>query len=146
MIYWSVGYMFYDFFAMAYYGLLDKAMTFHHWLCIFGMSYPLTYGMSANYIVMGMFVAEISNPPMHIKGILRVYGSRYTKCYEAMEISFLMLYIFGRILNGTSLVWLTCTCKDNAYIVKASSIGLLIQSYIFVPQMIGILKKRYNEI
>ena len=110
LIYWSVGYMLYDFFAMTYYGLLDKAMTFHHWICIIGMSYPLTYGMSANYIVMGMFVAEVSNPAMNIKIILRLYGFRYTKAYETAELAFLVIYIFGRILNGTSLVWLTCRC------------------------------------
>jgi hypothetical protein len=118
--------MFYDFIAMAYYGLLDKAMSIHHLICIIGMSYPLTYNMSANYIVMGMFVAECSNPAMHIKGILRHYGMRYTKAYEFWEITFLSLYVFGRILNGTSLVWLTCMCKENSVIVKIASLGLLI--------------------
>jgi hypothetical protein len=126
MIYCAVGYFLYDFFAMAYYGLLDRTMTIHHWICIFGMSYPLTYNMSANYIVMGMFVAECSNPAMHTRQILRHYGLRYSKAYESMEITFLMLYVFGRILNGTSLVWLTCRCHENAFIVKLCSVGLLL--------------------
>ena len=51
LIYTAVGYFIYDFTAMAYYGLLDKAMSFHHWTCIIGMSLPLTYGMSGNYVV-----------------------------------------------------------------------------------------------
>lgn len=38
LIYCAVGYFFYDFFAMAYYGLLDRTMTIHHWVCIIGMS------------------------------------------------------------------------------------------------------------
>merc|ERR1719263_545337 len=132
MIYCAVGYFLYDFFAMAYYGLLDWTMTIHHWICIIGMSYPLTYGMSANYVVMGMFVAECSNPAMHIRQILRHYGLRYTKSYESMEITFLLLYVFGRILNGTSLVWLTCRCHHNGSFTKLASVGLLLQSYNFV--------------
>ena len=51
LIYTAVGYFLYDFLAMAYYGLLDAAMSFHHWTCIIGMSLPLTYGMSGNYVV-----------------------------------------------------------------------------------------------
>ena len=120
-------------------------MTIHHWICIIGMSYPLTYGISANYIVMGMFVAECSNPAMHIRQILRHYGLRYTKAYESCEIMFLCLYVFGRILNGTSLVWNTCICQENKYPVKICSLGLIIQSFLFVGQMVGMLRKRFAE-
>ena len=146
LIYCAVGYFLYDFLAMAYYGLLDKTMTIHHWICIIGMSYPLTYDMSANYIVMGMFVAECSNPAMHVRQILRHYGLRYSRAYESMEISFLLLYIFGRFINGTSLVWLTCRCQENNTIVKFCSVGLLAQSFLFLSQMISMLKKRFSEI
>jgi hypothetical protein len=51
MIYMSVGYFIYDFVAMSYYGLVDKAMTFHHLICIFGMSLPLVENKSGNYIL-----------------------------------------------------------------------------------------------
>merc|ERR1719313_1234443 len=70
LIHCAVGYFMYDFAAMAYYGLLDGAMSFHHWACIIGMTVPLTYGMSANYIVQGMFVSEASNAFMHARIIL----------------------------------------------------------------------------
>ena len=136
----------YDFSAMAYYGLLDFGMTFHHLICIIGMSFPLTYGMSANYIVMGMFVAEVSNPTMHARLIMRQYGLRYTKMYELTEILFLIIYIFGRVLLGMRLTMNTCLCQHNAFIVKLCSAGILIQSFQFVSSMYGILKKRHKEI
>lgn len=146
MIYIAVGYFLYDFTAMAYYGLLDATMTIHHWICIVGMSLPLTYGMSANFIVWGMFIAESSNPFMHVRCILKHYGLRYSKAYEFMEITFMLLYIYGRILIGLGVVYNTCICKDNAYIVRFCSFGLLLQSVHFVIQMVSILKKRYREI
>lgn len=132
LIYTSVGYFFYDFLALYHYNLVDKAMVIHHSICIVGMTLPLTYGMSANYIVMGMFISELSNPFMHVRCILKHYGMRYTKAYECMEITFMMLYMYGRVLVGASVVYNTCLCKHNYLIVKFCSAAICIQSYWFV--------------
>jgi len=131
---------------MAYYGLLDATMTIHHWICIIGMSLPLTYNMSANYIVMGMFIAESSNPFMHVRVILKHYGLRYTKAYECMEISFMIIYMYGRVLVGLGVVWNTCRCVHNHFMVRFCSFALLIQSLFFIVKMVGILKRRFKEI
>lgn len=125
LLYTAVGYFLYDFTAMAYYGLLDKTMTIHHWICIIGMSLPLTYNMSANYVVMGMFVAETSNPFMHARCIIRNYGLRYTKIYEFMEISFMLFYIYCRIFLGIGLTFNNCLCQYNSIIVRGCSLCLL---------------------
>lgn len=146
LIYTAVGYFLYDFAAMAYYGLLDTAMSFHHWSCIVGMSLPLTRGVSANYVVQGMFVAEGSNPFMHVRQILRHYGLRYTRAYETMEVLFMIIYIFGRIIMGTYTSWSTACCQHNNLIVKLAALGLLVQSAFFIQQMLGILRKRFKEI
>lgn len=146
VIYTAVGYFLYDFSAMAYYGLLDTAMSFHHWICIIGMSLPLTYGMSANYIVEGAFVAEASNTFMHVRIILRHYGLRYTRAYETMEILFMIIYIFGRLIMGAYTSWSTTFCEHNAVVIKLAAVGLLVQSILFIQQMLGILRKRFKEI
>lgn len=104
LMYVAAGYFIYDYFAMVYYGLVDITMTFHHWVCIISLTLPFTYGMSGNYILMAMYVAEGSNPFMHLRTILRHFGLRYTKAYESMEISFMLFYIYGRILVGLGLV------------------------------------------
>lgn len=132
LIYTAVGYFLYDFSAMAYYGLLDAAMSFHHWSCIIGMTLPLTAGVSANYVVHGMFVAEASNPFMHVRIILRHYGLRYTRAYETMEILFMIIYIFGRVVMGTYTAWSTACCQHNFLVVKLAAIGLLVQTVHFI--------------
>lgn len=124
LAYTSVGYFLYDFVALGYYGLVDQAMTIHHLICMIGMSLPLTYGMSMNYIVMGMYISEVSNSFMHVRCILRHYGKRYTKAYECMEITFMMLYMYGRIILGSSVVWNTCGCQHNHMMVRFCSAGL----------------------
>jgi hypothetical protein len=40
----SFGYFSYDFFAMAYLGILDRSMTIHHLLCMGGLSGALLTG------------------------------------------------------------------------------------------------------
>ena len=62
----SSGYFSYDFLSMAWFGLLDLDMTIHHLLCICGMVWTLSLGKGANFIVAGLFVAEVSNPAMHM--------------------------------------------------------------------------------
>jgi len=126
MIYFSVGYFQYDFWAMVYFGLVDSAMTMHHWACIFGMSIPLTYGMSANYIVKGMFVAEASNSFMHIRSILRAFGLRYTKLYEFMDISFMIFYLFFRLIIGVPLYYEVFMCEHNHIVPKITCAFLLV--------------------
>jgi len=126
VLYMSSGYFFYDFMAMGYYGLLDWTMTVHHWCCIVGLAAALMQDTGANFAVMGMFVAEVSNPTMQLRTMLKHYGLRYTKSYEAMEISFLLMYVFGRYLNGTSLTWALCRCQSNSLPIKLAGFAVLL--------------------
>jgi hypothetical protein len=40
----------------------------------------------------GLFVAEVSNFPMHLRVILRNFGRRYTKSYEYSENAYLSIF------------------------------------------------------
>ena len=85
----SFGYFSYDFFAMAYLGILDRSMTIHHLLCMGGLSGALVTGKSGDILVATIFLTEISNPAMHVRVILRLLGLRYTQAYETTEISYM---------------------------------------------------------
>ena len=123
LIYCAVGYFIYDIVAMSAHGLLDLAMTAHHSVAIIGMTLCLTHDTTANVIVMAIFVAESSNPPMHLRNILKHYGLRHTKSYEFLEISFLLIYVLNRSINGIQLTYLVYTCSQNP---KAAVAGALI--------------------
>eukprot|EP00356_Strombidium_inclinatum_P001471 CAMPEP_0170509402 /NCGR_PEP_ID=MMETSP0208-20121228/65198_1 /TAXON_ID=197538 /ORGANISM="Strombidium inclinatum, Strain S3" /LENGTH=184 /DNA_ID=CAMNT_0010792761 /DNA_START=498 /DNA_END=1052 /DNA_ORIENTATION=- len=120
------GYFTYDFLAMAYYGLLDKAMTIHHSICILGIMISFSENRAGNYIITGTYIAEVSNTCMHARVILRHYGLRYTRAYEVTEITFIMLYIYARILAGPSVVWSTVACSKNNLLVRLVAVGLLV--------------------
>jgi hypothetical protein len=91
----SGGYFLYDLFAMAYFGILDNGMLLHHGMCVMGMVIALIEGISANYLIMGLFVAEISNPAMHFRMVMKHLGKRYTKAYEVAELTYIcILFLF----------------------------------------------------
>jgi hypothetical protein len=95
----SVAYFTYDMIACTYYGLTDFGLYFHHCLVIFGYATDEYYGYGGtetlsieNFIhffyfifLVGLFFAEISNCPMHIRKILRSLGLRYTNSHECFE-------------------------------------------------------------
>jgi TLC domain len=139
------GYFMYDLVAMAYLGILDKSMTIHHAICIGGLSAGLWTGLSGDVLLGSIFVAEISNPSMHTRNMLRLLGFRYTKAYEVAEWSYMILYIFGRTGLGLPVLYRTWMCDSNHVIVKLMGTGLVMQSLFFMRQMVSILKSRINE-
>jgi hypothetical protein len=126
VIIFSNSYFLYDLICMHLEGILDVAMTIHHPLCVFGLFLPLYENMSGNFCMMAIFISEISNPPMTIRHIFRLTGRRYTKGYEAAELSFIALYVYGRIIAGIPIVMQTLTCPQNHFFLKLTCIGLML--------------------
>ena len=141
----SIGYFIYDYVAMAYYGVVDLAMTFHHWMCIFGLSLCVSYGQFLNFAAALQYSGEISNPFMHLKCILKSYGLRYTKSYEFLEIAFMVLYMYGRIIIGGKTFWSIFSCQHTIMPAKVVIVGMTAQSYWFIFTMVSILKNRLKE-
>lgn len=98
----SMSYFTYDLLACMFYGLTDFGLYLHHGLVIFGyavdeyMGYGGTETLSTLSLCsllfltniinkVGLFLAEISNCPMHMRKILRSLGMRYTKSHEILE-------------------------------------------------------------
>jgi len=142
----SVSYFAYDLIAMAFEGILDAAMIIHHPLCVFGFVLPLYENISGNYAMMALFSSEISNPPMHMRHIMRLTGRRYTKAYELSEITFILLYFFGRIVIAFPIAYSNLVCPVNHMIFKLTCVGLMTQSMYFALQMLQVLQRRYKEI
>ncbi len=141
----SGGYFSYDFISMAWFGLLETDMFIHHLLCVLGILQVLYTSSGAGFIVMGLFVAEVSNPPMHCRILLRNIGLRYTLAYEMFEYTYFMLFFFGRVIIGHPTVYATVTCYSAPLLARVVSVGILLQSYLFLYRMYFILQSRIAE-
>jgi hypothetical protein len=135
----SLSYFIYDTFAMAAEGILDVSMMIHHPLCLAGLFIPLYENISGNFCMLAIFLSEISNPPMHLRQMLRLTGRRYTKSYEAVEIMFIMMYCYARFVAIGPIAIQTITCESNHLFLKISCAGLMIQSFYFIIQMYKLL-------
>lgn len=142
----SCGYFSYDFLSMAWFGLLDLDMTIHHLLCISGMVYTLMIETGSNFIVLGLFVAEVSNPAMHMRIMLKHIGLRYSRSYEVAEFMYFGTFFLGRYVLGHPAVYLTITCEHMNMPGKIVCLGVLAQSYQFLYRMYFIVLRRFAEI
>lgn len=57
----------------------------HHGLCLLGFGSAIWFDYGGIDSITGLFVAEISNFPMHLRVIFRNFGLRYTRAYELSE-------------------------------------------------------------
>lgn len=121
----SGGYFMYDVAGMYCFGLLDIDMAVHHCLCIGGIIVVLLSGHDACHVVAGLFVAEVSNPPMHVRVMLRNLGKRYTMAYEVAEYCYFVMFFFGRVVMGHPVVYDTVTCDSMHLFGKIVSLGVL---------------------
>lgn len=141
----SLGYFLYDTLAMTYYKLLDAPMCFHHSIVCLGIYLSLCFDASAAEILGGLFISEVSNPVMHFRLIIKSFGLRHTKMYEASEYTYIFLYIYYRLFKGIFVVYNTVTTPVGHPVVKAIAIGVAIQSYFYVYRMVNILTSRMKE-
>jgi len=141
----SVSYFIYDFIACAMLGLMDISLVLHHSMCVGGFSSCLYYGKSAMESIVGLYLSEISNPSMHLRIILRNLGLRHTKLYNRLEMSYIGLYIYGRLYIGAPHIFKTAISENSVMGVRIFATMIELQSIYFMYQMIFIVKQRYEE-
>mmetsp|Transcript_9578 Transcript_9578/g.7274 ORF Transcript_9578/g.7274 Transcript_9578/m.7274 type:complete len:118 (+) Transcript_9578:463-816(+) len=82
---------------------------------------------------------------MHSRIIVKHLGLRYTKLYETLEILYIGLYFYGRVVLGTGIVYRTVTCAANDVMIKFICIGITLQSYYYISIMFQIIRSRFAE-
>lgn len=146
IVLFSVTYFIYDFIACVYFGIWDKSLVLHHSSSIFGFMVAFLSPFGAKLSLYGLFIAEASNFPMHLRVILRTKGKRHTKLYEVMECLYLIVYIIFRGILAPSNVYYCFVCPKTPYIVTAMCLFLTLQSWHFISKMFGIIKKKGREL
>jgi hypothetical protein len=141
----SYGYFVYDFVFMCFLNLMEPAIGSHHIVAVI-LYFPILYtGYGGCITLISVLWVELSNPAMHIRVILKQYGHRHTKLYEALEIFYISTYMFGRCIMWTPIVWASLFSQNVPKTTAFSGAFLILQSYYFSSKMITILKGRYSQ-
>jgi len=92
----STAYFITDAIACTNFGLADGGLYLHHSLAIGGYVSGILATYGATDGIWGIFYAEISNLPMHLRAIVKNLGFRYTRLYETLEIIYIVVYSIAR--------------------------------------------------
>jgi hypothetical protein len=141
----SLGYFVYDLLACLFFGLYDSKLIIHHLLSICGFSFPFVAGKGIFAGIMGLFMAESSNFPMHFRVILKQMGLRHTKAYEIFDDMYITIYIFARGILCPIFCIMSFFSKDTPLFICLVFVAMTIQSLQFVVIMFSILKKKKKE-
>lgn len=140
----SCAYFLYDLFACVYYGLADTGLVLHHIMGIVGIGSSELMN-NATTALIGLFLAEVSNFPMHFRCVLRTFKMRYTKLYEFAEILYIGTYIVARGVGITGLVITAIPVSETPIVIRLACLGLWVQSVYFIYEMNGILQRKLKH-
>ena len=108
---------------------------------------PIFTNKSGDYAIYAMFFAEISNPCMHMKNLLRTSGRRYTLAYDLFDVCFLVIY---SVCRGVIVLPTAASCFDcdqSHVVFQILMTGIMLQSYYFIFKMVTVnIGHRYKEI
>ena len=89
------GYFLYDFIRSLMYDTKhNRAMLVHHLVCILFTSASLVSGLSGTEINFSLFLAELTNPMLQVRWLMRNAGTREGVLYELNQVLFLKLFSF----------------------------------------------------
>lgn len=140
----SCAYFFYDFLACVYYGLADMGLVIHHATTLLGMI-CCEVANNATTGLLGLFMAEVSNFPMHFRAIIRTLKMRYTMLYEVAEGAYIFLYLIARGIGCTYLVITAIPVSETPLLIRITCTGLWLQSVYFIYEMAGIIRRKFKQ-
>lgn len=141
----SLAYFAYDTICCILLDVSDTEMVVHHICVMLGYYTGISFNHSASEMLRALLLADLSNPIMHTRLIVRNYGLKHTKLYLYMDLIYMFIYILARTILGFMTTYFTVFCMNNLFIVKVSGLGVWLQSVIFIRRMIAHLYMRYFE-
>lgn len=139
----SCSYVVYDTFDMLIANSIDVMITLHHVAMFIFLFCSVVWDVNGSIGAAAFIMAEISNCPSHLRIIFRAYGLKYTKIYELIDILYIILYFFGRLIIGTPICYQIFLAPTTSWMVRLCMLCLLIQSYYYIYKMVGILRGKF---
>ena len=92
-------------------------------------------------------MAELSNPAMHLRMIVKDIGWKYTRLYEVLEIAYFITFLFGRQVFLNPAIWnVVVTCPEIFLPCKILGCVILAQSWLFTYRLMATIQRRVAEI
>ncbi|OVA06203.1 TRAM/LAG1/CLN8 homology domain [Macleaya cordata] len=136
----SLAYMIYDLICCLFDGPISLDNSVHHLVCIIGFVAGLTYRMCGSEMVAALWVTEISSPFLHLRELLKELGYKDTDLNLVADISFAVIFAFGRMVGGPYLTYVTLSADNNPLLIKAMALGLQLVSAFWFYKIVRMVK------
>ncbi|ONK81241.1 uncharacterized protein A4U43_C01F26890 [Asparagus officinalis] len=123
----TLSYLIYDLICCLFHKQVNLEDVFHHTISIVGIGAGLAYQKSASELVAALWVSEISSPLLHVRKLLKELGYRDTDLNFVADISFALVFTFGRMIAGPYVTFETWMA-DNPLLIKIMAMGLQLVS------------------
>ncbi|XP_050238404.1 uncharacterized protein LOC126687895 [Mercurialis annua] len=127
------------FYDPCYIAVTLASLSVHNWRRpITPLASKCSPSQSGTELVSALWLTEISSPFLHLRELLKELGYRNTDLNLAADISFAVIFTFGRMIFGPYLTYATLTA-DNPLIIQVMSFGLQMVSAFWFYKIIRIV-------
>ena len=140
----SLGYFFHSLALLVWLNLLTVNIFSHHVICIVIFLFYIFDGndsLAAGMV--GLFVGQASNSPMHVRGLFRKSGNKHAVLCLVAEIAYIFTYIVFRTIISFGVFVNSILDSQTPKFVSVSIFMVVFQSVFYFPKMTGILRTRW---
>ena len=137
----NINYYIVDMLYCRWYEIDDYKLYLHHILTLGNNLFIIYFGYGGYIASISLFFLEMSHPFMTGRGLLPLFGLKYTKIYDLMENLYFVSYIIGRGILNFIVLYFCWTSKNIPLLFCISNTLIQVQSSHFVYLMVGIIKR-----
>ncbi|XP_039069913.1 uncharacterized protein LOC120216626 [Hibiscus syriacus] len=133
------AYLIYDTICSLFGNQFSFDNTFHHLVCIFGITAGFAFQKCVSEQVAALFITEISSPFLHARELLKEVGYRDTGLNFAADITFCVIFSVARMVGGPYLTFIVLSA-NNPVLLKAMALGLQLVSAFWFFKIVKMVK------
>lgn len=145
IIVWSLGYFLFDLGWCSYYQSETVLMITHHICSVVALWRMLMKDTSGGQASCCMGALEITNPLLQLRWFVRTFGYHKTPLFNTVEIVYLILFLFIRIVLGTFYI-IIVIYYGNSWDYILLTTALYIISWMFVFKIFDYMRMKYSPI
>jgi hypothetical protein len=139
----SLGYFVFDMVWCLYFQTEGLTMIVHHMVSLLALSTLLYKGCSATEGIAGIGGMEITNPLLQIRWFLRTTGRKETWYYTLVEVLFMSLFFFVRVVYGFFLVKRVVQHPKPDLFVKSLASSFYVLTCVFMYYIASYFYAKY---
>ncbi|XP_059930321.1 TLC domain-containing protein 5a isoform X2 [Gadus macrocephalus] len=141
----SLSYFIFDMVWCMYFRTEGPVMLAHHTVSILGIVVTLWLGESGVESCAVLFGSEITNPLLQARWFLRRTGRYETALGEAVDLAFVLLFVFMRVFVGGAMLYCELISPRPRFFIKCGGVAMYALSWVFMVDIWRFAKRKYGS-